>query len=134
MQGPALEGVVISPQQNGGRTLHARLRMNGAARVFIRIPVEASATRVRMDGAETSFADAGGSDDTLDYVMLDCQGRTCDGAEIDMTLGAAITDWSIIGLVPGPAAPAQAALTARPPTRTPVHFGDSAITLSKTRI
>ena len=133
MRGPALEGVSITPTQ-GGRVLHARLRANGAYRIYIRIPIGAGAGRVRMNGADANYADVGNSPDARDYVTLGCQGRSCEAAEIEMTLGPNVTDWAVIGLYPGAAAPALPAIAARPPTRTTVHFGDDAIVMSKTRV
>jgi hypothetical protein len=134
LQGPALEALTITPVQNGGRTLHARLRSNGAYRIYIRIPESAQAAHVRMNGGDADYADVGTSDDLPGYVMLGCEGRTCDRADLTMTLGANQTDWAIIGLTPGAAAPAQAAVARRPPTRTPVHFGDNTVTLTSLRI
>jgi hypothetical protein len=134
MHGPALEDLTITPAQAGGRTLHARLRSNGAYRIYLRIPNGAHAGHVSMNGAEADYADVGVSDDLPDYVMLGCEGRACDGAELAMTLGANLTDWAIIGLTPGAAAPAQAAVAHRPPTRTAVHFGDNTVTLTTLRI
>jgi hypothetical protein len=131
---PTLEGLTITPAQNGQRTLHATLRSNGAYRIYLRIPNAAHAAHVRMNSAEADYADAGTSDDLPDYVMLGCEGRSCDGAELEMTLGAGPTDWAIVGLTPGVAPPAQAAIAHRPNTRTSVHFGDSTITLSTVRI
>jgi len=131
---PALEELTITPAPNGGRELHARLRSNGAYRIYVRIPESAHAAHVRMNGAEADYADVGASDDLPGHVMLGCEGRSCDGAELSMTLGANATDWSIIGLTPGAAAPAQSVIARRPPTRTAVHFGDNTVTLSTLRI
>jgi hypothetical protein len=130
---PTLEGLTITPIANG-RELRARLRSNGAYRVYLRIPASAHAARMRMNNAEADYADVGESDDLPGYVMLGCEGRSCDGAEITMTLGATSTDWSIIGLTPGAAAPAQSIIARRPPTRTAVHFGDNTVTLSTLRV
>ncbi|MFZ2030677.1 MAG: M28 family peptidase [Vitreimonas sp.] len=130
---PTLDGLTITPTANG-RELHARLRSNGAYRLYLRIPESAHARHVRMNNAEADYADVGQSDDLPGYVMLGCEGRSCDGAEITMTLGATSTDWSIIGVTPGAAAPAQSLIAHRPPTRTPAHFGDNTVTLSTLRI
>lgn len=131
---PALQNITITPMENGDRELHAQLRMNGVYRIYLRIPNEARAQHVRMNGAEADYSDVGTSEELPDYVMLGCEGRSCDGAELTVTLGANATDWSIIGLTPGAAAPAQAAIARRPATRTTVQFGDSTVTLSKVRI
>ncbi len=112
---PALESLTITPTANG-RELHARLRSNGAYRIYVRIPESAHAEHVRMNDAEADYADVGESEDLPGYVMLGCEGRSCDGAEITMTLGTTSTDWSIIGVTPGAAAPAQAVIARRPPT------------------
>ena len=131
---PALENITITPTQNGGRQLHAMLRMNGAYRVYLRIPNSAGARHMRMNSAEADYADVGESDELPDYVMLGCQGRSCEGAALTISLGPNQTDWSIIGLTPGAAAPAHAAIARRPATRTTVQFGDNTVTLSKVRI
>jgi hypothetical protein len=131
---PTLANITITPAENGQRQLHARLRMNGVYRIYLRIPNAAHAARVRMNGAEADFGEVGSSEDLPDYVMLGCEGRSCDGAELTVTLGGEATDWSVIGLAPGAAAPAQAALARRGETRTPVQFGDDTITLSTLRI
>lgn len=130
---PTLEGLTITPTANG-RELHAHLRSNGAYRIYVRIPESAHAAHVRMNNAEADYADVGESEDLPGYVMLGCEGRSCDGAEITMTLGATSTDWSIIGITPGAAAPAQAVIAHRPSTRTAVHFGDNTVTLSTLRV
>ncbi|MBI3437378.1 MAG: hypothetical protein HY054_01770, partial [Proteobacteria bacterium] len=127
---PALEELTVTPTSSGGRELHASLHSNGAYRIYVRIPESAHAADVRLNGAEASYADVGKSDDLPGYVMLGCEGRSCDGAELSMTLGANATDWTIIGLTPGAAAPAQAVISHRPPTRTAVHFGDNTIVLA----
>ncbi len=131
---PALENITITATENGGRELRARLRMHGVYRIYLRIPNEAHTQHVRMNGAEADYADVGASAELPDHVMLGCQGRSCDGAELTVTMGANATDWSIIGLTPAAAAPAQGAIAHRPATRTTVQFGDSTVTLSKVRI
>jgi hypothetical protein len=119
---------------NGERVVTGRLRMNGAYRAIIRIPSASAPLRVRVNGVETNFADTGG--EQADFMSVACQGRSCDGADVTITLGAVAepADWFIIGQFPGRAVSAAVALRARrPPSATPIQFGDGALTLSRFR-
>jgi hypothetical protein len=133
LQGPVLEG--ISLEGNGDqRTLHARIRMNGAYRLVLRIPKAAKPGQLTMGGAITNFADVGAGMEPTDFFRVGCDGRTCDGAEIAVTLPgeAGAGDWYIVGYYPGLIDPAVAAAIAhRPATATPIQNGDGAMTVSK---
>jgi hypothetical protein len=127
---PTLEGLTTSSAQ-GESVVRARLRANGAYRVFLRLPRAASPLRAVVNGVETSFADAGGAES--DYVSLACQGRACDGAEIAVFVAGEpqLRAWRLIGLYPGASAsPARTAIASRPRWAVPVQFGDGAATLS----
>src|SRR5690606_29789534 len=126
---PELTDIAVS-EADGERVVTGRLRMNGAYRAIVRIPTAAAPLRVRGNGVETNFADTGG--EAGDYMSFACQGRACEGAEVEIILqsGAEQGDWFIIGQFPGRAAPAADALRARrPPSATPIQFGDSVVTL-----
>jgi hypothetical protein len=108
--------------------------MNGAYRATIRIPLSASPLRVRVNGLETDFADVG---EPLDFMNVACQGRACEGAEVELVLGgdgATDSDWFIIGQTPGLRVAAAEAMRARRPANTvPIQFGDTAISLTRFR-
>jgi hypothetical protein len=128
---PEFQDVVIA-DANGERIVRARLAMNGAYRVMLRIPLEARPLRARVNGVETDFADTGG--ERRDYINLACQGRACDGALVEIVLAPSDedADWYVIGQFPGHASRATEVYRARRPlSATPIQFGDSAITLSK---
>jgi Peptidase family M28 len=128
---PALHDIVTSGA-NGERIVRARLVMNGAYRVMLRIPLDARPLRARVNGVETDFADTGG--ERRDYMNLACQGRACDGAIVEIVLepSESDADWYVIGQFPGRgSAAAETYRSRRPPSATPIQFGDSTITLSR---
>jgi hypothetical protein len=119
-------------EEDGRHVARARLAMNGAYRVVLRLPRAQTPMLVAVNGVEASFADTGPSE--LDYVNLACQGRACDGAEIALYFTAAPRpqDWFVIGQYPGaPTGPARAAIARRPASATPIQFGDGVVTLSR---
>lgn len=127
---PTLEGVTID-QEGGEQVVRARLAMNGAYRAIIRIPMTASPLRARVNGVLTDFADTGG--DAGEFMNLACQGRACDGAAIEIAVGAETADdWYVIGQFPGRTTSESDALRARRgPTATPIQAGDGTTTLSR---
>jgi hypothetical protein len=130
---PVLEGMALVAT-GGERVLTATLAMNGAYRAIVRIPLEQQPLRVRVNGVETAFDDTGG--ERLDFMSVACQGRACDGAVIEIVLGAEGTDadWFIIGQTPGLRVGAAEAIRARRPRdTTPIQNGDTAISLSRFR-
>lgn len=129
---PSLQEIVAT-EQSGERIVSARIAMNGAYRIIVRIPRMAEPLRVTLNGVVTSFADAGGEGD---YLNIACQGRACDGATLSIALTAGLDpqDWYVIGQTPGAVTPAaDAARAARPDTATPIQFGDAALTLARVR-
>ncbi|MGD9982238.1 MAG: hypothetical protein AB7T58_16740, partial [Hyphomonadaceae bacterium] len=123
---------VTTTEAEGERVISARLVMNGAYRAMLRIPLDARPLLVRVNGVQTDFADTGG--ERRDYMSLACQGRACDGAVVEIVTESAETDadWYVIGQFPSRASPAAEAMRARrPPTATPIQFGDSVVTLSR---
>jgi hypothetical protein len=130
---PTLQNLTVS--DGAERIVRGQLAMNGAYRATLRIPLAAEPLRVRVNGVETDFADTGG--ERLDFMNVACQGRACDGVEIELVLaanGATDGDWFIIGQTPGLAVGAAEALRARrPSTTTPIQFGDTAIALTRFR-
>jgi len=129
---PVLQDVTVT-QENGARVVRARLAMNGAYRAIMRMPMTASPQRVSVNGVLTEFSDTGGEGG--EFMNLACQGRACDGAAIEITLGAdAPEDWYMIGQFPGRTTSASDALRARRgPTATPIQGGDGTTTLTRFR-
>jgi hypothetical protein len=129
---PALQDIVVSSEA-GERVLRARLVMNDAYRAIFRIPMAAAPLRVRVNGVLTDFAETGGEGG--DFMNVACQGRACDGALIEIALGAnAPEDWYVIGQFPGRTSAASDAMRARRgPTATPIQMGDGTTTLTRFR-
>lgn len=129
---PALENITVV--EGDERIVRGQLAMDGAYRATIRIPLTASPLRVRVNGVETAFADVG---EPLDFMNVACQGRACEGAEIELVLaaeGASDADWFIIGQTPGLRVAAAEVIRARRPANTvPIQFGDTAISLTRFR-
>jgi hypothetical protein len=129
---PELQDVTVT-EANGERRVRARLAMNGAYRATLRMPVEGQPLRVRVNEVDTDFADTGG--EQRDFISVACQGRACDGVELEIVLAAdgdADAAWFIIGQSPGRAVAAAEPIRARrPATTTPIQFGDSVITLTR---
>lgn len=127
---PELQNLRIE-RISGETRVNARLIMHGAYRALIRIPAAAAPSRVRVNGADASFADTGG--ESSEFVNLACQGRSCDGAVIEVTLGEGdAPDWYLIGQFPGLGTPEAAAFrNRRGPTATPIQGGDGVTTLSR---
>lgn len=119
--------------EGGERVVRARLAMNGAYRVILRMPMTAQPLRVRVNGVLTDFANTGGEGG--EFMNLACQGRACDGATVEIALGAdAPEDWYMIGQFPGRTTAASDAMRARRgPTATPIQGGDGTTTLTRFR-
>lgn len=130
---PTLEGISIV-QENGERIVRARLAMHGAYRAILRMPMTSAPLRARVNGVVTEFADTGGEGG--DFMNLACQGRACEGADIEIMLGVApADDWYMIGQFPGRTPPeAEAFRVRRGPTATPIQMGDGTTTLSRLRL
>ncbi|MEQ1489405.1 MAG: M28 family peptidase, partial [Terricaulis sp.] len=129
---PALQDLSVA-HENGAWIVRGRLVMNGAYRAILRMPTSAQQLHVRMNDVLTDFADTGG--EPGDFMNLACQGRACDGATVEITLGAQpADDWYMIGQFPGRTTPASNAFRARRgPTATPIQAGDGTTTLSRFR-
>lgn len=128
---PALEDVIVD--EGNGWVLRARLTMNGAYRVMIRIPMTTEPVNVRVNGVLTNFADTGGEGG--EFMNVACQGRACDGAMVEIAYAvAAPEDWYMIGQYPGRTSASSDALRARRgPTATPIQMGDGTTTLTRFR-
>ena len=102
LQGPVLDDVRVEGTGDQ-RTLHARIRTNGAYRVLLRIPPAAKPGQLTLNGVSSPFADAGGSTESTEFFKLFCDGRRCDGAELAVTLAgeARAGDWYVVGYFPG---------------------------------
>lgn len=132
---PILQNVVVTTQ-GAERIVRGQLAMNGAYRATIRIPLAASPLRVSVNGVQSDFADTGG--ERRDFMNVACQGRTCEGAQVEVVLGAdgaTDVDWFIIGQTPGlPVAAAESMRGRRPVHTVPIQFGDAAISLVRFRL
>lgn len=130
---PDLVGLVVTAE-GGERVVRARIAMNGAYRLIVRIPRAAGPRRAVVNGAAADFAETG---EDGDYMNLACQGRACDGAEMVVVLDPAAeasAEWHLIGQYPGASAPPAAAVIARrPASATPIQFGDGVVTLTPVR-
>jgi hypothetical protein len=131
---PALENITVT-QEGGDRIVRGALMMHGAYRATIRVPLAEQPLRVRVNGVETDFADTGG--EQHDFMNVACQGRSCEGVQVALVLGAdsaADADWFIIGQTPGVRVAAAEAMRARRPAdTTPIQFGEAAISLTRFR-
>ncbi|MBK8544328.1 MAG: M28 family peptidase [Caulobacteraceae bacterium] len=129
---PELQEISVT-QEGGEHIIRARLAMNGAYRAILRMPMATEPLRVRVNGVLTDFADTGGEGG--DFMNIACQGRACDGATIEIAIGAETAEgWYMIGQFPGRTTPASEALRARRgPMATPIQMGDATTTLSRFR-
>lgn len=131
---PVLQNIVVT-EEGGERHIRGELAMNGAYRATIRIPLAAEPLRVAVNGVQSDFADTGG--ERREFMNVACQGRACDGAQIELVLGsdgATDTDWFVIGQTPGLPVAAAAEMRARRPAHSvPIQFGDTAISLTRFR-
>lgn len=125
-----LEEVALT-EADGARSFRARLRTNGVYRTTLRIPLSAAPVRAGFNGITRAFADAG---EATDYVALACQGRSCDGALIEIVLGAdgELGEWLLIGQTPG-VLPKEAVRVqaARPDSATAIQFGDGTLSVGR---
>ncbi len=115
------------------RTLNARIAANGAARIILRIPRAAQAVRASLNGVAVAFTEPGEGDD---FATLVCNGRSCDGASLELTFAIAGEpgDILIAGQTPGFTSPESIALIARRPAdRTAIQQGDAAFVVSTVR-
>lgn len=115
-----------------GNDVRLRFNMNGAYRVAIRIPAAQRLLRVELNGAgaEPVLNSSGAS---ADYVSVACQGRACDGAQLNLRFAApsSPSEWRVLGQTLGAAPQAQALIARRPASRVPFQFGDSVITVGR---
>lgn len=125
---PSLE-LISNDMQGTQRVVQLRLHTNGVYRSWIRLPRAAEPVSASVNGVVTNFADVGAD---TDYVNVACQGRSCDNAEIAITLASAAApgEWYLIGLQPGANPAAQRLIALRPRTATPIQFGDSTVTFA----
>lgn len=123
---PALEQAHFDPDAH---TLRATLRTNGAYRVTLRLPRAAAPIVARVRGEEVLFDDAGAGSA---YINLACQGRSCDGAPLEIQFAPEGRDAAayLLGHYPMTTTQASRALIAeRGAAATPFQFGDSVLTI-----
>ncbi len=128
---PAADFAVTADERtNETRIVRGTLQSNGAYRVILRIPRSAAPQSVTINGAAADFAETA----TIgDYVNLACSGRACDGAAIELTLGAQTpaAEWYVLGQYPGAPVVSAPLIEARPAYAIPIQFGDIALTLTR---
>jgi hypothetical protein len=121
-----------------------QLSAPGARMVRLRIPARVAMSRVQWNGADVKIEQAGADG----YHVLDCLGRACDGARLDITTGPAKAPaadppapktpapetpapWIVQGFWLGLPPDAASAAAARGEAAVPIQMGD--ITIVTTR-
>jgi hypothetical protein len=122
--------VALDASTNEERVVRGTLVANGAYRIILRIPRSAEPRRVTINGVEADFA---ATAEIGDYVNFACSGRACDGALVEIGLGATAdhAEWYVLGQYPGAPAVSAPLLDARPSNMIPIQFGDIALTLTR---
>jgi hypothetical protein len=106
----------------------------GARMVRIRIPTDAYATEISVNGASAKLGKAEG-----DYFIVDCVGRACDGGELRVTFSppkdaappAKPPEWIVQGYWLGLPPEAQSITRARGDAALPIQLGDITITTKR---
>lgn len=126
-----LIGTAARPE---GRIVRLRIAANDADTILLRGPPQAKVIAVRMNGSsrvmggrnreESEAANRAGDND----FSIRCQGRSCDGATLELLLGnAAQQRWSLIGIRSGLPASAASLIAARPANAQPQYNPDATI-------
>lgn len=126
-----LNGTAATP---GGRIVRLRIAANGADTVLLRGPPQAKVIAARMNGSsrpmggrdrkESEAANRVGDND----FSIRCQGRSCDGATVELLLGNARPQrWSLVGIRSGLPASAASLVAARPANAQPQYNPDATI-------
>lgn len=111
-----------------GRQVAFRLRANGADTVLLRAPPDARLIAARIGGALHRFGK--GAEDAPFIVR--CQGRSCDGAKIDVVAAnRRPIEWTLMGLTSGLPAAAAPLVAARPVTATAQYTPDQSVSVTK---
>lgn len=141
---PAPAGLVPAPtivplgsrETTGGRVVSLRLNANGAETITLLAPPAAKIVSLSMGGwtrrmgALDKPAAELGPDDARQRYALRCQGRSCDGMRVDLTLARrAPVVWTVIGNRSGLPVSARPLLAARPANAAPQYTADATITV-----
>jgi len=124
---PRLDKVAERPAPGGGRTVSLRIAMNGADDLLLYFAEKAEVRAAGTGGGAVRFGAPGGKEAT--YVR--CTGRSCEGAEIALSLGAKPVEAVVVGqrnALPAVAAPL---VRARPATAQPQYGPDTSLTWTK---
>lgn len=115
-----------------GRLVSLRLRMRGADVLRLRARPEA---RLRSAGIGTAARDFGTAEEDGDDFILRCHGRACDGARIDLLVGApGPVEVTVMGVRNGLPATARRLVAARPANAAPQYSADSSIALARVKL
>ncbi|SMF76072.1 M20/M25/M40 family metallo-hydrolase [Allosphingosinicella indica] len=126
-----LTGTAATPE---GRIVRLRIGANGADTILLRGPPQAKVIEARMNGSsrpmggrdreESEAANRSGDND----FSIRCQGRSCDGATVELLLGNARPQrWSLVGIRSGLPASAASLIAARPANAQPQYNPDATI-------
>ncbi len=135
-EAPAADAIVESDVvRDGRRVVRLRLAPHGAFIVALRIPAQTRPLTMAMNGAPARFGPAQRGDS---YYTLQCVGRSCEGAQVDLTFDAAAParggepgQWYVTGFRPGLTPALARFAAARPASATPIHTGDGTFTLKR---
>lgn len=114
---PRIEIVETVTESDGKRRLKLRVHGEGANIVQAVVPEAAGVVTVKAGGQEIKLTEPGPA-------SLRCTGRACAQFEMEVVVAAAPADWSVASSWYGLDVSGQALLAARPPSATPVQFGD----------
>ncbi|MFN3944431.1 MAG: hypothetical protein ACK4K7_05840, partial [Allosphingosinicella sp.] len=113
-----------------GRRLRLRLAANGAETVTLKLPAEARPLAAGFPGFVRPFG-KGGDEDPY---WLRCQGRSCDGAVIDLVIAeTAPVEIGFIGLHRGLPEEAEPLVAARPAHARPQYVIDGRYAVRRVR-
>ncbi|MEE2690880.1 MAG: M20/M25/M40 family metallo-hydrolase [Pseudomonadota bacterium] len=110
-----------------GRRLRFRINTAGADQTAAQLPAEAGAVALWAAGRRTEMKGGEGR-------SFVCFGRACDGAELEIEIGAEPVVWTLLGVHYGLPYAAAPLVSARPATATAIQNGDVLIVSTKTKI
>lgn len=130
LEAPTAE-LVASGGGASGRRLRLRIASNGAEAVTLKLPPEAQPAAAGVPGFVRRFGE--GAED--DPYWVRCQGRSCDGAEIDIVVpGADPIEIGLIGLHRGLPEEARPLTDARPAYARPQYVIDGRYAVRRLRL
>jgi hypothetical protein len=116
-----------------GRVVSFRLHSGGAESIVLKAEAEAQPIAVSANGYKAAFGRKGGEDDPWSFR---CQGRSCDGLQLELLLPKEVApaEWALIGLKSGLPPAGERLLELRPPRAQPQYGSDSTITIDWFRL